>query len=29
MVEIGGLDSGGAKYKAFEGMALVRPGVTR
>lgn len=29
MVEIGGLGSGGAKYKAFEGMALVRPGVTR
>jgi hypothetical protein len=29
MVEIGGLNSGGTKYKAFEGMALVRPGVTR
>ena len=24
-----GLDSGNAKYKAVEGMALVRPGVTR
>lgn len=29
MLEVGGLDSGGAKYKAVEGMALVRPGVTR
>jgi len=29
LVEIGGLDSGGKKYKAFEGMALVRAGVTR
>jgi hypothetical protein len=29
LVEIGGLGSGGKKYKAFEGMALVRPGVTR
>lgn len=29
LIEIGGLNSGGTKYKAFEGMALVRPGVTR
>ena len=29
LVEIGGLGSGGKKYKAFEGMALVRAGVTR
>ena len=28
LVEIGGLGSGGKKYKAFEGMALVRAGVT-
>lgn len=29
MVQVGGLNSGGPKYKAFEGMALVRAGVTR
>ena len=29
LVEIGGLNSGGQKYKAFEGMALVRAGVTK
>jgi hypothetical protein len=29
MLEYGGLGSGGAKYKAMEGMVLVRAGVTR
>lgn len=29
LLESGGIDSGGKKYKAVEGMALVRPGVTR
>jgi hypothetical protein len=28
MLEYGGLGSGGAKYKAMEGMVLVRAGVT-